>query len=93
MKYDWYEAWADESPTVPYVLLVFPDPDRDGGVIVVDPKEENKVVYQSPDYENAKMWLLEDEYTQILGRVRMNSLNEHVVLGAGRQEVLGIVPN
>lgn len=69
MSYDWYETWVDESPPVPYVLFVFPDADRAGGVVVVDPKEGDKVVHKAPDYESAKMWLLEDEFTQIEGRM------------------------
>ena len=69
MSYDWYETWVDESPTVPYVLFVFPDPDHAGGVVVVDPKESDKIVFRSRDYESARLWLLEDEFTRIEGRM------------------------
>ena len=67
MNYDWYETWVDESPDTPYVL--FPDPQRQGGILIVDPREANKVVFQAADYESGKLWLLEDEFTRIEGRM------------------------
>ncbi len=69
MTCEWFETWVDESPAVPYVLLVFPDPQSAGGVVVVDPKESDKVVFKASDYVSAKMWLLEDEFTRIEGRM------------------------
>jgi len=69
MTCDWYETWVDESPALPYLLLLLPDPQCPGGILVVDPKESDKVVFRACDYESAKMWLLEDEFTRIEGRM------------------------
>lgn len=33
-----------------------------------DPKENYKVVFSSPDYDQVRLWLLEDEYIRIEGR-------------------------
>lgn len=36
---------------------------------VYDPAEQYKVIFASPDYEEAKLWLLEDEYEPVRGRL------------------------
>jgi hypothetical protein len=69
MSRDWYEVWVDESTDVPYALFVFPDTARIGGIVIIDPKEGDKVVYVASTYEEAKLWLLEDEYTRVEGRM------------------------
>ncbi|OJW24686.1 MAG: hypothetical protein BGO49_06510 [Planctomycetales bacterium 71-10] len=66
---DWYEIWVDEGLDLPYVLVVLPDATRSGGVQIVDPKEGNKVVFRSHDYDEVRSWLLEDEYAIIGERV------------------------
>ncbi len=63
----WYEVWSDESFDEPY-LLVLGKTVR-GEIVVIDPKEHNKVVFRSNDYDEAKLWLLEDEYTLVDGRM------------------------
>jgi hypothetical protein len=60
----WYEVWADEGQVVPYILLLRPS---SKGFEVLDPREGNKQVFESESYEEAKMWLLEDEFV-IVGR-------------------------
>jgi hypothetical protein len=37
-------------------------------MVIVDPKEGDKVVFTAPTYEEAKLWLLEDEFTLADGR-------------------------
>jgi len=69
MSQQWYEVWADESLTTPYVLLVVPDERTAEGVSILDPKEGLKVVHAAPNYESARDWLLEDEYTRVEGRM------------------------
>jgi hypothetical protein len=66
MSDHWYEVWADEGLPRPYLLLVLPA--AEGGVMVFDPRED-KVVHQTPSYEETKLWLLEDEYAQIASRM------------------------
>jgi hypothetical protein len=64
----WYEAWSDESFDVPYILIM--GQLKNGGEIMIfDPKEDNKIVFRSNSYDEAKLWLLEDEYTMVDGRM------------------------
>ncbi len=65
MSRPWYEVWVDEGLSPPYILLVLPEGDR---VDVFDPKKD-KVVHVAAAYEDAKLWLLEDEYTRVEGRM------------------------
>ena len=66
MTDNWYEVWVDDGLPQPYVLIVLPK--EGGAVIVFDPKE-SKPVHEAPDYERARLWLLEDEYTRVEGRM------------------------
>jgi hypothetical protein len=69
VNFEWYEVWVSDSPTLPYVLIVIPDEEGAGGVMVIDPQEDQKVVYRATEYENAKLWLLEDEFRLARGRM------------------------
>ncbi|MBW4551381.1 MAG: hypothetical protein KME35_09765 [Aphanocapsa sp. GSE-SYN-MK-11-07L] len=64
---DWIflEVWLD--PGLPCVLLLLSD--QAGYWYVYDPAEQYKVIFASPDYEEAKLWLLEDEYELVRGRL------------------------
>jgi hypothetical protein len=68
MKTSWYELWADEGLPVPYILLLRP---TQGAFEVLDPAEDNKKVFESPSYDDARMWLLEDEYV-LVGRKELD---------------------
>jgi hypothetical protein len=68
MNMGWYEVWADEGHDVPYVLLLRP---AARGFEVLDPTNGNKKVFESTSYEDAKMWLLEDEYV-LVGRKELD---------------------
>ena len=61
---DWFEVWADEGPAIPYLLLLRP---VGGGFEVLDPAQGNRRAFESSSYEDARNWLLEDEYV-IVGR-------------------------
>jgi hypothetical protein len=69
MIYSWYEVWADETHDTPYILLLCPSPTEQGKFLIIDPKEGNQVVDILPDYDSAKLWLLEDEFTSVNGRM------------------------
>ena len=67
----WFECWfSDGSDVLPtYLLLVTPDPEKAGNILVVDPLKNNEIVYRERDYEDACSWLSEDEFEQLEGRV------------------------
>lgn len=62
MNANWYEIWADEGLDVPYLLLLRPIGDR---FEILDPAEGNRRVFETKNYDDARMWLLEDEYVSV----------------------------
>ncbi len=60
----WYEIWADEGQQVPYILLLRPSA---RGIEVLDPAESNRIVHEAAGYEEAKLFLLENEFV-LVGR-------------------------
>jgi hypothetical protein len=69
MIQEWYEVWADETHDIPYILLLYPSKTETGKFCIVDPKEDNRIVDTLADYDSAKLWLLEDEFTLVKGRM------------------------
>jgi hypothetical protein len=63
----WYEVWADEGLIPPYVLILT-CLDRGAKFCIYDPTER-RMPFQAAVYEEARNWLLEDEYTQVSGRM------------------------
>lgn len=41
-------------------------------IIIIDPKED-KIIENMPNYEMAKDWLCEDEYTLVNGRMKVDN--------------------
>lgn len=56
----------------PYILLLLCDSERN--CRIYDPKQGDKVVFSSDNYETAKLWLLEDEYEPVEGRLLAEEL-------------------
>jgi len=65
---DWefLEIWVDPTAFPPYVLMLLND--NKGYWYILDPIERDKILFFSQSYEDAKMWLLEDEYECVRGR-------------------------
>jgi hypothetical protein len=65
---DWQfvETWIDPTSEIPYVLLLVAD--EAGGYKIYDPKEGYAVIFSGSSYEDAKNFLMEDEYEQVKGR-------------------------
>ena len=70
MKTNWYEVWADEGTPVPYLLVLRP---AEHAFEILDPGAGNEKVFEAPSYDDARIWLLEDEYV-LVGR---NELDDH----------------
>ena len=68
MKTNWYEVWADEGLQVPYLLLLRP---CERGYEILDPSEGNKKTFESTNYDDARTWLLDDEYV-LVGRKELD---------------------
>jgi len=61
------ELWVDPTASPPYVLILLSD--MDGRICIYDPTQNSQVVFSSNTYEEAKLWLLEDEYERVEGRL------------------------
>jgi len=68
-KGSWFEVWADDGLKPPYLLLVCPDPVETSKVAICDPKDGYRVIHCAENYDSIKLWLLEDEYTLVDGRM------------------------
>jgi hypothetical protein len=47
-----------------------------GACQIIDPAESYKIIFSSISYEEAKLWLLEDEYERVDGRLLMEVEND-----------------
>lgn len=57
----------DPTASPPYVLILLSD--SSGKSCVYDPNQNYQLVFKSDTYEEAKLWLLEDEYERVEGRL------------------------
>jgi len=65
---NWYEVWVDDALIPPYTLLLMCQ--RDESLAIFD-QVEQKIVFETSSYDEARNWLLEDEYCQVMGRMRI----------------------
>jgi hypothetical protein len=61
------ELWVDPTASPPYVLILLAD-DR-GNSCIYDPAKNYEAVFSST-YQEARLWLLEDEYERVEGQLR-----------------------
>ncbi|MGH7998553.1 MAG: hypothetical protein ACREPR_03760 [Brasilonema sp.] len=61
------EVWVDPTASPPYVLILLSD--SSGKSCIYDPNQNYQLVFKSDTYEEAKLWLLEDEYERVQGRL------------------------
>lgn len=74
VKNNWQftEVWIDPMLKPPYLLLLLVD--HEGKCHIYDPAKNYQVIFSTNDYETAKLWLLEDEYEPIEGRLSLDEL-------------------
>jgi hypothetical protein len=66
-NWNFLEVWVDPMQSPPYVLLLLGDPA--GSYHIFDPAEQYRLVTSCETYEQAQLWLLEDEYEPLEGRL------------------------
>ena len=71
-NWEFTEVWIDPMLSPPYILLLLCDSEVD--CQICDPKQGDKVIFSSNSYETAKLWLLEDEYEPVQGRLLATEL-------------------
>ena len=66
-NWEFTELWIDPTASPPYVLILLSD--SSGKSCVYDPNQNYQLVFKSDTYQEAKLWLLEDEYERVEGRL------------------------
>ena len=67
-NWEFTELWIDPTASPPYILILLSD--SYGKSCVYDPSQNYCLLFTSDNYEEAKLWLLEDEYERVEGRLR-----------------------
>ncbi len=62
------ELWVDPTASPPYVLILLCD--NQGSTGIYDPAQNYQTVFTSASYQEAKLWLLEDEYERVEGQLK-----------------------
>ncbi len=66
-SWSFLEVWVDPMQSPPYILLLLGD--KAGSCYVFDPADGYRVIKNCGNYEEAQIWLLEDEYEPLEGRL------------------------
>ena len=66
-NWNFLEAWVDLMQSPPYVLLLLGA--KNGNCRILDPKEGYSSIKSCENYNEAQLWLLEDEYEPLEGRL------------------------
>lgn len=66
-NWNFLEVWIDPMQSPPYILLLLGDKTK--VCYVFDPAKHYGFVKAFQDYEEAQLWLLEDEYEPLEGRL------------------------
>ena len=69
VKNNWHflEVWVDPMQSPPYILLLLGE--KSGSCYIIDPAEQYKLINRCDTYDKAELWLSEDEYEPIEGRL------------------------
>lgn len=68
------EVWIDPMQSPPYLLLLLGN--KAGSCYVFDPAEKYGLVKIFPSYKEAQLWLLEDEYEPLEGRLSGSEIHQ-----------------
>lgn len=66
------EVWVDPLQSPPYILLLLGD--KKNGCYVFEPAEQSRLVKVFSSYEEAQLWLWEDEYEPVEGRLSSSEI-------------------
>ena len=67
--YTWFEVWVDETARPPYVLLLLSNKKKNA--LDIFAPAINTVRHSVTSYHDAMLWLTEDEYTKVDGRMTL----------------------
>ena len=66
-NWNFLEVWVDPMQSPPSILLLLSD--KSGSCYIFDPAEQHRSVTSCDTYDQAQLWLLEDEYEPMEGRL------------------------
>jgi hypothetical protein len=66
-NWNFLEVWVDPMQSPPYLLMLLGD--ESGYCQILDPAEQYKLIKRCDSYDQAQLWLLEDEYEPLEGRL------------------------
>jgi hypothetical protein len=66
-NWNFLEVWVDPMQSPPYLLMLLGY--QSGRCQILDPAEQYKLIKQCDSYDQAQLWLLEDEYEPLEGRL------------------------
>ena len=72
-NWNFLEVWIDPMQSPPYVLLLLGD--KSGSCHILDPAAQYKSINRCDTYDEAQLWLLEDEYEPMEGRISDAEMN------------------
>ena len=72
-NWNFLEVWVDPMQSPPYLLILLGD--KSGCCQILDPAEQYKLIKLCDSYDQAQIWLLEDEYEPIEGRLSESELS------------------
>ncbi len=67
-SWDFTELWIDPTASPPYVLVLLCDEHENCSIY--DPAQNYQAVFTGSSYQDAKLWLLEDEYERVEGQLK-----------------------
>ncbi len=65
-EWEFAEIWVDPYLSPPYILMLIKE--QSGKFSIQNPVESYRTIFTGDTYEEAQMWLLEDEYERVTGR-------------------------
>jgi hypothetical protein len=72
-SWNFLEVWVDPMQSPPYLLLLLAD--ESGRCNILDPADRYKTIKNYDSYDQAQLWLLEDEYEPLEGRLSEAEFN------------------
>ena len=72
-NWNFLEVWVDPMQSPPYLLLLLGN--EFGHCNILDPSDQYKLVKSYDTYDQAQLWLLEDEYEPLEGRLSEAEVN------------------
>jgi hypothetical protein len=66
-NWNFLEVWVDPMQSPPYLIMLLGD--ESGICQILDPAEQYKLIKRCDTYNQAQLWLVEDEYEPLEGRL------------------------